>query len=525
MAQLQPITLVAPGSKGLNKEQENNLLPPQWATEATNCVVDRGGRIASRKGWADQTTTPIAGTHSIDVVHEYVQQDGTKVVISTANNKVYKDFTDFTDAANDITSSTAPSADNWQFINFNDYVLGFQKGENAIVWQNSGDFADVSFSTTGQAGTFDAGNCAAAAFGRVWIADADLQTLRYSALLDHTDFTTANGGGYIDMSSVWTQGMDEIVAIAALGANLIVFGRNHIILWADNSGSEIGINPTNMYVVDTIEGTGCIARDSVQNIGEGDMWYLSRHGVQSLGRVIQDKNNPLASVTKNIKTTMISYIQSEIALDSKLDAVRSIHSPENGLYLLNLPAQDIQICIDTKRPFQDEDGQMGYAVTEWTLGGSIKGMTVRSNGDVLFGSSGVMGRYEGSIDNAEAYTMSFWSAWLDLGELNNRLKMMKEISALIQIGGAGSATYRWEFDFSGTTSSKTLAYTAPTASEFNVAEWNIGEFSGSLTIQRKNFPGCGQGQFIRVGATTSINGFNLVLQQLQLTPKLGRLVA
>jgi hypothetical protein len=527
MPQLSPIPLVAPGSRGLNKEREYTLLDPSWATEATNCVISRGGRISARKGWSDQTATGISGSHSIDVLFEYLQEDGTTVVISTANNKVYKNFSDFTDAANDITSTTAPTADNWQFVNFNDYAIGFQTGHNPIVWQNSGDFTDLSLTSTGQPATPDPGNCGCSAFGRLWFADEDNQTLWYSALLDHTDMTTANGAGLVDMSSVWTQGMDEIVAIRALGSNLIVFGKNHIVLWADGSGSEIGLNPTQMYVVDTIEGTGCIARDSIQAIGEGDLWFLSRHGIQSLGRVIQDKNNPLASITKNIKEDILGKITTERGSDSSLAAVRSANSPEEGVYLLILPVNDKIICIDTKFPFPDPfDGSVSYALTEWNMGGTIKSACSRLNGDLIFGSSGVVGKYQDYLDDTSTYTMSFWSAWLDMGaELNTRLKILKSVSTIAQIGGSGNASYRWEFDFSGTNSSKSISYFAPTAAEWGEAEFGEGEFSGTLTIQRREFPGTGQGQYIRVGATITINGFSFSLQNMQLLPKLGRLVA
>jgi len=518
VSQLSPITLVAPGSKGLNLEKENNLLGPEWATQAGNCIISRGGRIASRKGWIDQTATAIAGTHTIDVLHEYIKKDGTKVIISTANNKIYKNFSDFTDAANDITSSTAPSADNWQFVNYNDYVIGVQRGEVPIQWQNSGDFTDIVFTGTG----YD-GNCICAAFGRVWAADADLQTLRYSSLLGHDDMTTT--GGAVDMSKVWTQGMDEIVATAALGSNLIVFGKNHIILWADGSGSEIGLDPNNMYVVDTIEGTGCIARDSIQNIGEGDLWFLSRHGVQSLGRVIQDKNNPLASVTKNIKTTLLGLLATERGSDPNLDAVRSVHSPEEAMYLLQLPVSGSIVYVDTRNTFVDDDGLPAYPVTSWAMGGTIRGMVARQNGDVLLGSSGVVGKYDGDDDDGTAFNMAFWSAWLDLGDMNSRLKILKEISTIIQIGGSGAADYRWEFDFSGAELTKSLTYTAPTAAEYGIAQYNIDEYSGTLTIQRKNFGASGQGQFVRVGANITISGFNFTLQQIQLLPKIGRVVA
>ncbi|MHA2069323.1 MAG: hypothetical protein ACXABY_33600, partial [Candidatus Thorarchaeota archaeon] len=506
--------------RGLNKEKEFNLLGPEWATEATNCVISRGGRIASRKGWADQTTNPITGTKTIDVLHEYINKAGTQTMICVADNKIYKDIDDFTDAANLIPSTTTPTADNWQFINFNGKVIGFQIGHAPIEWSGSSVFTDQSYTGTGPDG-----NCAVGAFGRVWAADADLQTIRYSVLLDDTDYSAGNGGGTIDMSSVWTNGMDQITAIAALGSNLLVFGKRHIVIWADGTGSEIGIDPTNMYVADTIEGTGCIARDSIQAIGEGDLFFLSRHGVQSLKRVIADKNNPITSVTKSIKGLLAGYLVTERAASANLIAVRSVHSPENSLYLLLLPTLDIMIAVDTRQPFEDEDGDMVYPITTWEVGGTIRSLVSRENGDLLLGSSGVVGKYSGDLDDTSSYDMNFWSAWLDLGQLNERLKMLKEFSAIIQIGGTGSATYKWEFDFLGDSSSKTIAYSAPTGAEYNVAEYSIGEYSGTLTIQRKSFPGVGQGQFIRVGASIAINNFNFVIQQLQLIPAVGRLVA
>jgi hypothetical protein len=520
MPQLAPITLVAPGSKGLNKEREFNLLTPEWATEASNCVISLGGRLASRSGWADQTTNAIAGTPTIDVMHEYKQKDGTTFIISAAGNKIFKGIQDFTNVANDITSLTAPTADHWKFINFNNKVLGFQRGHTPIEWSGSGDFTDASYTGTGPDG-----NDAVAAFGRVWAIDADLQTVRYSALLDDTDYSTASGGGSVDMSSVWTQGMDQIVAITAFGSNLVVFGKNHIVIWADGTGSEIGLNPINMYVVDTIEGTGCIARDSVQPIGEGDVFYLSRHGIQSLGRTIQNKTNPVGSVTAMVSTQLKSSVELERIGAGEFDTIRSVFSPENSMYLLILPTAEEIFYVDTRSPYTDaETGDLRYPICTWNVGGNPTSFLARQNGALLLGSAGVVGLYSGDSDNGVGFTMSFWSAWLDLGELNERLKMLKELSAIIQIGGSGSATYRWEFDWTGDSESATITYAGQTAAEYGIAEYNIDEYSGALSVQRKAFPGRGQGQFLRIGATLSINGFGFVLQQMQLVPAVGRLV-
>src|SRR5690606_28370801 len=298
MAQVLPVTLVSPGRRGLNKERSNDLLGAEWATEALNCVLNREGRLAARKGWSNQTTGAVSDNASIAVLFEYLQADGTGQMIVAADNKIFKDVDDFTDNANDITPSSAPSANDWQFVNFNDKVLGFQQDHTPIVWDGSSTFADLSASS----GTLPKGNAACAAFGRIWAIDDDGQTIKYCALLDETKWAEADGGGSLDMRNVWTQGMDRAIAIIAFGANLVVFGRNHIIFYADDSGSVLGVNPDQLYVVDTIEGTGTVARDSVQALGEGDIAYLSRHGIQLLGRVVRARSNPSVTVSKNIRT-------------------------------------------------------------------------------------------------------------------------------------------------------------------------------------------------------------------------------
>ena len=518
MSQVQPVDIVAPGAFGLNTEKKNTLLAPQWCTTALNAVIHRSGRIGSRDGWANQTATAIAATPTIDTLHEYLQEDGSSTIVSTAANKIYKNFSDFTDAANDITSSTAPTADHWQFVNFNDKCLGFQKGHTPIVWTGTGDFTDASYSGTGPDG-----NCAVAAFGRVWAADADLQTIRVSALLDDTDYQSASGGGTIDMSSVWTGGMDEIVAITALGSNLIVFGKNHIVLWADGSGSEIGMTLADAQIVDTIEGTGCIARDSIQATGEGDLIFLSRHGLQSLGRVIQFKSNPVVTLTKNVRTDFVSDVKTQRAADSEMDQVRSTWNAEEGIYIINFPTVGAQWVLDTEHSFTAEDQDSAFPVTQWRLGGAPVGMVSTISGNLYLGSAGVVGKYSGESDNSTAFDFEFKTGWLDFGEMNHRLKMMKEIVATVQVGEQ-SLIWNWEFDFSGTALTRTVAYTGGNSAEFNVAEFNVDEFSGAVTLQRKALPAHGEGQFLRLGCTASVDGFAVTIQQMSVAPKIGRMV-
>ena len=118
MADLQPVTFPSPGFLGINKEARQTLLPPSWATEAQNAVVDSAGRIAARKGWTTETDTPITSTPLIQALHEFIQNDGTKMLIAGANNKLWHSINDGSTWV-DKTAALTVTGNKWQFVNFN----------------------------------------------------------------------------------------------------------------------------------------------------------------------------------------------------------------------------------------------------------------------------------------------------------------------------------------------------------------------------------------------------------------------
>lgn len=522
MAQLNPIDIIAPGRWGLNTEMGDNLLDPNWATQALNCVVNRSNRLAARKGWADQTTNAVTGAADIIYMHEGYFQDGTSRVICVAGSNAYADIDDFTDSANDLTTS-AFDDNNVMFLNFNNQVIQLGNGGTPDVYTGSGVFTSPTFT-----GTAPQGKVGHAAFGRLWVLDDDelAQVIRYSALLDETDWSTGSGGGTITMSQLWTQGTDRVRAIASVGAALVVFGENHIVLFEDGAGSELGITPSRLQVVDIVEGTGCIARDSVQVTGEGDILFLSRHGLQSLGRVLESKSNPTINLTKNVWTDFLVTLKTEYDNETDYKDIGSTFNAEEGLYILNMPNANVMWVFDLAHTFQDPADGLSYApVTKWQVGGGITSLLSRKNGDLLFGTSlGTVGLYSTNLDDEATYDWDYTSGWLDFGpELNHTLKMLKQLVTTVLIGSQ-TMTYYWEFDYSGQTLSRTFTYTSTTAAEFNLAEFNEDEFSGGLQLTRKALPAHGEGQFLRIGASATISASDIVLQHYSIAPAIGRLV-
>jgi hypothetical protein len=512
VADLQPVTFPSPGFLGINKEARQTLLAPAWATEAQNGVVDSAGRIAARKGWTNETSTAISGTPLIQALHEFIQDNGTKMLIAGANNKLWHSVNDG-DSWVDKTALLTVTANKWQFVNFNGRCFAAQIGHDLLGKTTTGDFA----AQTASSGTIPNDPVAIlSAFGRLWAIDSTKQTLKYCALLDETLWAEADGGGEVDLKMLWTQGTDEGVAVAAFGSTLVVFGRRHIILFTDGRGSDRGLDPSQMYVFDTIEGQGCAARDSVQTIGEGDLMWLSQTGIRSIARVLQENATEIGDATGNNQSYVI-----ETALDASVDSteIRSVYSPENKFYLLTMPDASNTFCIDMRSQLEDGSRRM----TEWT-GFTPGALCRRVNGDLLFGFSGVVGKYAGYNDNDTlTYRFVFRSGWIDQGEANALLKIPKRMKVLAYAPAAATVTLKWFFDFKRYLNYAQATFSGDALDEFDVGEYGTAQYSSALAQRDITVPMSGSGQYILVGIELEVDGQPFALQSMTIYQVPGRL--
>jgi len=500
---------------GLNKQSEASILPPVWATEATNCVFDEAGRLAARKGYTVVTSSAISGSPTVDQIVEMRKlDDSTIIVFSTSNSKLYKDPS----SPADITgTATVTVGSNWQFVNFNGKLYGFQQGEQPIVYDGTTSFADL----VAASGTAPTGNCGLSFAGRLWGSTSNNQVLKYSALLDATKWANADGAGSFDLTSVWPNGTDSIQALAVFNGQLVIFGRNSILFYTDGTGSALGINPANAYVSDFTGSLGCIARDSVQEIEGSDMLFLSASGVQSLSKVIQEKSNPIDNVSKNIR----DYLNDSSQAETK-SKIRSCYSPEHSFYLLSFPTAQKTFCFDTSGRLQDGS----LRATEWRLYPIALAHTYSGTVYMALASvAGKVGTYSGYLDNTSTYDMAYSSPWLDLGgetgEMVNYLKIIKNITSTVFTGVETPVALKWDIDFAGSFNSATgTTGEAEGDAEWGEDEWGLGEWSGgSVALSKINVSTYGTGQFYRIGLQTTINNSPFAVQQINLFTKIGRL--
>jgi hypothetical protein len=510
----------------VNLEQQASILGREWATVLDNAVFDDAGRPATRKGWT--TITGTAGSGVIMRVFEYYKADGTSELIASTDANIY-DSLSATPTA--IEGTLTITDGNIKFVNFNDKVIAFGIGTGGIpAVRTTGNFADITVNS----GTAPTSGIGTSAFGRLWAVDTDGKTLRYSALLDETRWDSANGGGSIDMSQVWPSGQDDIVAVEEFQGDLVIFGSNNTVVATDGAGSALGIEPTDLYVSDSIPGMGALSQFGIVRT-IGDLWVLTDTGVVALSRELVQKSTPVTNLSKNQQSQIIQWIGDE----TDINDITAAYSPKHSFVVFNFPTSNKQLVYDTRLPLQDGT----YRATTWTS--DLQTCSYERSGKRLIGSlTGVVGEamnYANFSDNGTAFIFDYESGWLDLGEeLNILLKFVKRLTSFVFVQQSTAVTHKVEYDFGTSIFSVQKSITGGKVAEWGLFEWgsngvynvndtqavagtDVAEWSGSVSIKTLDAPLGGGGQYIKVGIAVNTSSGSFALQQLNLYAKVGRL--
>ena len=502
MAQeLKSINLVAPAFKGINTEDSPLAQDPSFAEIADNAVIDKRGRIAARKGHSVITTDKTAlGSGTIRALHEFEKSSGSNVVLSVGNNKI---FTGTTALTNATPGGYTITADNWKIVNFNEKAYLFQASHAPLVYD--GTSVVTLSSVSGAAGVVQ-GNEVLAAYGRLWVTglSTNPSVVYWSDLLIGHDYSGGTSGS-IDISKVWPDGYDEIVALAAHNGFLIIFGKRSIVVY---QGAEA---PATMSLADTVAGVGCVDRDTVQYTGT-DVLFLSHTGLKSFGRTIQQKSMPVSSLSGNITKDIINALQTETSF------FRSAYSPEEGFYLLTFVGQNNTYCFDVRGT--TENGS--YRVTRWPSTG-FSCYTRLDNGDFYIGTSEGISEYAGYQDNGLGYRFKYYSPSLTFGD-SSRVKILKKLKPTLV--GANNATVfmKWAYDFKGTYSTAEFTVGDQVTGFFGESEYTVVEFTGGALTNQRSLNATGYGTSVVVGLEAEIDGSQLSLQEINVMALMGKLL-
>jgi hypothetical protein len=297
---------------------------------------------------------------------------------------------------------------------------------------------------------------------------------------------------------------------------LVIFGRRNIAFFA---GAE---DPTGsgFQMTDHIRGVGCIARDTVQNVGT-DVVFLSSEGVRTIGRTIQEQSSPIGDVSKNVRDEIVQFAAGEAAY-----RIKAVYSPSDAFYLLTFPSTTYTYCFDMRAILQDGSRR----VTRWT-GITPSAFLVRKDNSLLIGKEGYVGLYNGYTDNTATYRLKYYTNYFDFGNATVESILKKVRLALIGASNQNAAL-KWAFDYSIDYSSVTFALAEGATSEYNVDQYfsdddtdNEAEYSAGIILDNVSLNLGGAGAVLQIGLEADITNEAISIQKLDIFAKNGKLIS
>lgn len=563
--QLTALELTDLGTYGLNTQANAAALEHQWLTKADNIMLDSEGRITSRKGIEQISDVVGTGTGNTEIVKslgQFRNSSAEKIFCGAGDKIYYLDTSASPNALTDVTGSvTTPTDGNWQFVNFNDNLYGFQSGHKPIKYDGS-SWADLSITTYPDgldATSFKPKSCLGE-FGRLWVGGVDTKkaVVYYSdTLIDSVwkDTTTGlvekdeatksaceaagyvwhegqrkcynkaeSSAGFIDLKSVWNG--DEITALAAFNGKLVIFGKRNIAIYNNPD------DPWNMSLDEVIEGIGCVARDSVQAMGD-DIIFLSNSGLRSLSRTKIHDKMPLLDYSKNVKDDLIT-----LTINQDMDQAKAQYCLCGGFYILSYTDANQTFIFDFK--YKNPDGSP--RITKWSFLSKKAPQSFLSTSDGIMymgqGASDYKGRiskynghydkeYDGSTWTNNSYTATFKTVWMDFGK-PGLAKILKRFFAVISGGKNMDVSLKWYRDYGVTPKSTTVslnpsAFGTPYLWGGSSSLYGAAKYAPVYGASEKTIPLSGSAKAVQIEMSGTIRGYKSSLQQLAITTKQGKI--
>ena len=391
---------------GVNQRQPNNELAENEVVEALNLELDDSQNLRTRNGVFNLSTAGVALTSRITSLVEFRQSNGTSAVFCTLDDRIRR-FNGTNLWADHTNSLTLPTDTYWQWVVFNDDLIGVNQGLGGNANPVKIEDTNATPDAVALAGSPPKGRYIAVQNERVFIVDeAAPNSIKICVLGNHEDWTT--DPGLAAGSGTFNIGGNEgsvITAIHPYQDQMIVFKRHRI--YAIRYGS-INTDQSQWDVVELLNNVGCKSAWSVQAI-LGDLVFLSDEGVLSLQALLRSGGD-LA------KARLSERIDDLRRVTSQVDTFPSATIPAESQYWLSIPDPNLTGTLNNVTWVMDYAGlgQAGVAWTKFTGGAVGASFVTATDGNerrlyigspVLSGSSNIFrfGDTELYNDNGAAY--------------------------------------------------------------------------------------------------------------------------
>jgi hypothetical protein len=475
----------------------------------------------------------------LESIFEFKTIGGTITYLSSGDGKLFSGATTTnlvrkyvfgSDSGGPVALTTQPTftGNRWQWAALPEgsggaaesYAFAAQAGNIMLVYRegaHSGPFVfqrvgtDYGTAPTGVS-TFDP-DTVLAAFGRVWVGGItdNKTTIYYSKLLDGAHFS-GSGSGLLDIGGVVGQN-DEIVSIAQHNKYLVIFCKNNIVVY---QGAN---DPTTMTLADTIKGVGCIARDSVQNTGN-DLIFLSKSGVRSLNRTIQEDSMPLRELSLNIRDDLVGYLTVET-----LNNIKSAYFERDAFYLITFPGSQTMVYFDLRSILPN--GAARTTLWNNNAGITYKAFCATEDRKLLLGVPNGMAEYTGYLDNTASYTFKYYTSNSDLGSPTQQ-KLLKKANLVVIGSGDQDFAFKYGYDYTLNLLSVNVIQNlgAKTFSKYNTtAQYNISKYaSAGIGVNTVSMPLTGSGKVLQFGIEATVNDNPVSIQKIDVYLKTGKIL-
>jgi hypothetical protein len=306
--------------------------------------------------------------------------------------------------------------------------------------------------------------------------------LYFSAPYAETDFSAANGSGVINVGF-------PVVAIKTFRDALYIFGSNNI-------RKLVGNNISNFVLETVTDDLGCLATDSVIEIG-GDLLFLSQDGLRPVSGTDKIGDVNLETVSKDIQS-----IFTDIVFDIDLEGLNAVVIRQKTQFRYFFAASETQGIIggfrQTPNGLQFEYSQMlGITATCADSG------YIGQNEFVLHGASdGKVHRQEQGNDFDGSNILSiFQTPFFHMQDPEQR-KVFYTVATYLRSEGDNTIAMSAIYDYEGVETLNPNDFTLSTAGAaayYNEAIYNsTAIFDGNPSpVQRTNISGSGKSASFR----------------------------
>ena len=287
-----------------------------------------------------QANTPVLGVCVANGINDGILACRTP---STGNNYLHY-WNNSTSAWVAVTTSGSPTMSGVTKVRFTKYNWGSPKVILTDGVNPAATYDGTTYTQITHADAPDDPKYSAVFQNHMFLAgDPNEQTnLYFSAPYAETDFSASNGSGVINVGF-------PVVAIKPFRDALYIFGSNNI-------RKLVGNNISNFVLETVTDDLGCLATDSVIEIG-GDLLFLSQDGLRPVSGTDKIGDVNLETVSKDIQS-----IFTDIVFDIDLDTLNAVVIRQKTQFRYFFGAADSQGVIggfrQTPNGLQFEYSQM-----------------------------------------------------------------------------------------------------------------------------------------------------------------------